>query len=133
MNIADAALNIRIVSSDEIPARLLKDGLVSILGDKEALDHYAHRIYMDIIGGIDVKSTSHLYHEIEKRTRGIMESPIAMFARAVKDEIESICSEMIHRQANDRRTFRKGRLDDYIEIPPHQIEIDGDLADFNFT
>lgn len=128
MNIADAAFNIRIVSS-----RMLKDGLVSILGDKEASGHYAHRIYMDIIGGIDVKSTSHHYNEIEKRTRGIMESTIAMFAHAVKDEIESICSEMIHRQTNDKGTIRKGRLDDYIKIPPHQIEVDGDLTDFNFT
>lgn len=77
-----------------------------------------------------------------------------------RGKIESICSEMIHRQVNDKGIIRKGRLDDYIkdvndtleeivgcpdsialkvghgrflEIPPHQIEIDGDLADFNFT
>lgn len=61
MKIAEAAFNIRIVSSDGIPDSLLKIGQVTILGNPEELGSYAQKVYDDIFRGIDIKSTLYRY------------------------------------------------------------------------
>lgn len=57
MKIAEADFNIRIVSSDGIPDSLLTPGQVTILGKREELWRYAHKVHTDIQVGIDRKST----------------------------------------------------------------------------
>lgn len=61
MKIADSIFNIRIISSDDIPSPLLKDGMVTILGSPEALGMYAQKVYNDILQGIDIKTTFYRY------------------------------------------------------------------------
>lgn len=55
------AFNIRIVYSDGIPDSLLTPGQVTILGNPEELGSYAHKVYDDILRGIDIKSTFYWY------------------------------------------------------------------------
>ena len=61
MKIADSIFNIRIISSEDIPSPLQKSGLVTILGSSEELKSYAHKVYNDILQGIDIKSTFYQY------------------------------------------------------------------------
>lgn len=53
--------NIRRLGSEDIPQELLKPGLVSILGNADALAPYAENVYGAILRGIDIKSTFHHY------------------------------------------------------------------------
>jgi len=53
--------NIRRLGSEDIPLDLLKQGLVSILGDSNILAPYAGKVYDDILHGIDIKSTYYHY------------------------------------------------------------------------
>lgn len=61
MKIANSIFNIRIISSEDIPSSLLKDGLVTILGPSDYLGKYAQKVYSDILYGIDIKATFYRY------------------------------------------------------------------------
>jgi len=61
MNIANSIFNIRIISSEDIPSSIIKEGLVTILGSPDTLGKYAQKVYNDILQGIDIKTTFYKY------------------------------------------------------------------------
>lgn len=61
MKIVNSIFNIRVISSDDIPSPLLKEGLVTILGSPDKLGNYAQKVYNDILHGIDIKATFYKY------------------------------------------------------------------------
>lgn len=62
MKIANSIFNIRTISSEDIPAPLLKEGLVTILGTPDSLGNLAQKVYNDILQGIDIKATYYRYY-----------------------------------------------------------------------
>ncbi|MDE5629379.1 MAG: hypothetical protein K2I69_07445 [Muribaculaceae bacterium] len=95
MKIANSIFNIRIISSEGIPSPLRKEGMVTILGSPKALGNYAHRLYNDILQGIDIKATFYRYDlSIKEEYSGLDKylecNLIAPLPNLVTGEIEMI-------------------------------------------
>lgn len=98
MKIADSIFNIRIISSNEIPDALSKPGLVTVLGNPAELGMYAHKVYTDILKGIDIKSTFYHYDfRINDEYYGLSQylecNIIAPLPSLITDEVEFIVAD----------------------------------------